>query len=262
MFLLSFFTYHHEKNIEWVTKRITDYDTIRHFLLLPLAKILSKDDSKKMFWKRFGIRAAILLFFDFFITTKIAMADFFAVFIGACLIGPLSVRMKNRESLSAAKQPVFTESQPLPTKGKIVRPQNFDPMFSLSEEDCLESFLEREMHRIGLTDAKHLIPAEVLRRKTILNILFALLLFFYVSMIFFHFPIAAYAIGLVILVVFRILTGRYKLMNYLKKEVKSRPQEKISNIVMQVQTSLVPDYSSKFRLILSAAGMPSTAIPA
>lgn len=102
----------------------------------------------------------------------------------------------------------------------------------------------------------------MLRRKTILNILFALLLFFYVSMIFFHFPIAAYAIGLVILVVFRILTGRYKLMNYLKKEVKSRPQEKISNIVMQVQTSLVPDYSSKFRLILSAAGMPSTAIPA
>ena len=126
----------------------------------------------------------------------------------------------------------------------------------------MNPFTTEEMNLICLTDSKHLIPGEVLRRKNILSILFAVLLFLYLSLIFFHLSLATYALGLVILVVYWILTGRYKLMNYLKKEVKSRPQEKISNIVMQVQTSLVPDYSSKFRLILSAAGMPSTAIPA
>ncbi|MGN0424281.1 MAG: leucine-rich repeat domain-containing protein [Acetatifactor sp.] len=225
------------------------------FVLMPLSKILSKDNSKKMFWKLFGIRAGILLFFDFFITTNIAMVDFIAVFIGGFLIVPLSGWLSNRGTLSTAKQPVFTEKQPMPAEGKLVRPQNFDPMFSLSEEDCLESFLEREMNRIGLTDSKHLIPEEVLRRKNILNILFAVLLFLFVSMIFFHFPIAAYALGLVILVVYGILTSRYKLMNYLKKEVKSRPQEKISNIVMQVQTSLVPDYSGKLKIMLSAVAV-------
>lgn len=225
------------------------------FVLMPLSKILSKGNSKKMFWKLFGIRAGILLFFDFFVTTNIAMVDFIAVFIGGFLIVPLSGWLGNRGTLSTAKQPVFTEKQPMPAEGKLVRPQNFDPMFSLSEEDCLESFLEREMHRIGLTDSKCLIPGEVLRRKNILNILFAVLLFLFVSMIFFHFPIAAYALGLVILVVYGILTSRYKLMNYLKKEVKSRPQEKISNIVMQVQTSLVPDYSGKLKMMLSAVAV-------
>lgn len=225
------------------------------FVLMPLSKILSKDNSKKMFWKLFGIRAAILLFFDFFVTTNIAMVDFIAVFIGGFLIVPLSGWLSNRGTLSTAKQPVFTEKQPMPAEGKLVRPQNFDPMFSLSEEDCLESFLEREMHRIGLADSKCLIPGEVLRRKNILNILFAVLLFLFVSMIFFHFPIAAYALGLVILVVYGILTSRYKLMNYLKREVKSRPQEKISNIVMQVQTSLVPDYSRKLKMMLSAVAV-------
>ena len=225
------------------------------FVLMPLSKILSGDNSKKMFWKLFGIRAAILLFFDFFITTNIAMADFIAVFIGACLLGPLSRLLGNSRTLSSEKHPNFSANQPMPAEGRLVLPRDFDPMFSLSEEDCLESFLEREMNRIGLTDSKHLIPGEVLRRKNILSILFAVLLFLYLSLIFFHLSLATYALGLVILVVYWILTGRYKLMNYLKKEVKSRPQEKISNIVMQVQTSLVPDYSGKFRLILSAAAI-------
>ena len=188
------------------------------FVLMPLSKILSGDNSKKMFWKLFGIRAAILLFFVFFFTTNIAMADFIAVFIGACLLGPLSRLLGNSRTLSSEKHPTFSANQPMPAEGRLVWPRDFDPMFSLSEEDCLESFLEREMNRIGLTDSKHLIPGEVLRRKNILSILFAVLLFLYLSLIFFHLSLATYALGLVILVVYWILTGRYKLMNYLKKE--------------------------------------------
>ena len=106
------------------------------------------------------------------------------------------------------------------------------------------------MQKAGITDVKGLIPDEVLRRKNILNIIFAGLIYIYISLIFFHFPVATYVAGLIILVVYAILTSRYKLMKYIKKEIKSRPQEKISHIVMNVKTTLVSDYSGKLKIAL------------
>ena len=43
------------------------------FVLLPLSKMISRENSKKIFWILFWIRIAILLCFDFFITTGIAV---------------------------------------------------------------------------------------------------------------------------------------------------------------------------------------------
>ena len=40
------------------------------FVLIPLAKIFFKDNYKKGFWVLFAIRAGILLFYDFFISTS------------------------------------------------------------------------------------------------------------------------------------------------------------------------------------------------
>ena len=51
------------------------------FVLSPLSKIISKENSQKIFWILFVIRVVILLFFDIFITPRIALFDFFAVFI-------------------------------------------------------------------------------------------------------------------------------------------------------------------------------------
>ena len=49
------------------------------FVLYPMAKMLAKDgNTKKLFIIFFVIRAAILLYFDFFVTTSIALVDFFA----------------------------------------------------------------------------------------------------------------------------------------------------------------------------------------
>ena len=59
------------------------------FVLMPLSKRISKDNSKKTFWILFGIRVAILLFFDFFVTTNIAIVDFAAVFVGAFILGKI-----------------------------------------------------------------------------------------------------------------------------------------------------------------------------
>lgn len=286
------------------------------FVLLPLSKMISKENSKKTFWIMFGIRAFILLFFDFFITTGICIVDFVLVFVGAFIVVPLTIGKNSAKNRKAAKEIIETDkvlaavggqdanapgtpvesdaaanktaanaageeeagvnsvdattvtgatmaagtpgatgsAQPrqAPVK-KAVSGADFDPLFSMSEDDCLEEFIKREMSRAGIAEDQKLIPEDMLRRKNILSVIFAILLFVYVCLIFFHFPFATYVEGLLILVVYGFLTGRYKLLKYLKKEVKARPQEKISNIVMNVKTSLVPDYSKKLRLGLLAA---------
>ena len=127
-----------------------------------------------------------------------------------------------------------TPSEPLSEK-RIVHAEDFDPLFAMSEEDCVEGFIKREMQRAGITEEQNLIPEDMLRRKNILNAILAVLLFVYISLFFFHFPMKTYVIGLIILVVYAFLTSRYQLIKYLKKEIRSRSQEKISNIVMNVK---------------------------
>ena len=57
------------------------------------------------------------------------------------------------------------------------------------------------------------------------------------TLIFFHFPIYTYIVGLVILFIFFRVTRKYNLIKYLKKELKARPQEKISNIINTDQSN-------------------------
>ncbi len=139
--------------------------------------------------------------------------------------------------------------------GRIVHAEDFDPLFAMPEEDCVEGFIKREMQRAGITEEQNLIPEDMLRRKNILNAVLAVLLFVYISLFFFHFPMKTYVIGLIILVVYAFLTGRYQLIKYLKKEIRSRSQEKISNIVMNVKASMVPDYSKKLKWALMAVAV-------
>lgn len=149
---------------------------------------------------------------------------------------------------------VTAPAEPFSEK-RIVHAEDFDPMFAMSEEDCVEEFIKREMQRAGITEEQNLIPEDMLRRKNILNVIFAVLLFVYISLFFFHFPTKTYVIGFLILAVYAFWTGSYGLMRYLKKEIKSRPQEKVSNIVMNVKSSLVPDYSKKLKWILMAVAV-------
>ena len=147
-----------------------------------------------------------------------------------------------------------TPPEPLSEKS-IVHAEDFDPLFAMPEEDCVEGFIKREMQRAGITEEQNLIPEDMLRRKNILNAILAVLLFVYISLFFFHFPMKTYVIGLLILVVYAFLTSRYQLIKYLKKEIRSRSQEKISNIVMNVKASMVPDYSKKLKWALMAVAV-------
>ena len=254
-------------------------------VLSPLSKIISQDNHKKAFWILFIVRIAVLLILYSIIGFGTIAIDFISVFVGAIVITPLSssVLQKRRSELAKLGQSVptnkvnvnlkcakcgasitvtdnvcpycgskiegdnimVTEAKP---KVKVL-PTAFDKIYSLTEDKMVEEFIKREMVKAGLNQNEKLIPLDIFKRKKILNIIFSILLFVLISMIFFHFPHITYIFGAIILIVYFILTRKYNFMKYLIKEVKSRPQEKISNIVMSVKSSFVVDSSKKVFLV-------------
>lgn len=124
-----------------------------------------------------------------------------------------------------------------------VLPTSFDNIYSLSEDKMVEEFINRELAKAGIDKSSKLIPTDILKRKKILNIIFSILIFVFMTLIFFHFPIYTYIVGLVILFIFFRVTRKYNLIKYLKKQLKARPQEKISNIVMNVKNTFTTDNS-------------------
>lgn len=124
-----------------------------------------------------------------------------------------------------------------------VLPTSFDNIYSLSEDKMVEEFINRELAKAGIDKSSKLIPSDILKRKKILNIIFSILIFVFMTLIFFHFPIYTYIVGLVILFIFFRVTKKYNLIKYLKKQLKARPQEKISNIVMNVKNTFTTDNS-------------------
>lgn len=138
---------------------------------------------------------------------------------------------------------------------EIVHASMFDSIYSQTEDKMLEEFINREIAKTGVTDYKNMYPGDIIKRKNILGIIFAVLVFVYISLIFFHFPIYTYLIGAIILLIFFIKTRKYDFMKFMKKEVKSRPGEKISNIVMNVTNSLMPDKFKALRIVAILVGL-------
>lgn len=277
-------------------------------VLKPLSEVISPENSKKTFWILFAIRAAILLFCDFFVTTAIAMVDFFGVFIGVMIVVPIATAIaKKKGKIPTVFQTISIPAKtpeaptavtgvelkcakcggvlqvtdkfcgscgapfdgnnvvvsakegaviPQPPKQKVL-PSAFDPMYVLPEDKLVELFIEKELKKAGVENLT-LIPSDALRRKNLLNVIFAILVFVFVSIIFFHFPIYTYLVGLIILLIFSIIKNRFNIMKYLVKQVKSRPGEKISNIVMSVKNTFVADTSKRTGLVylLVAAIIP------
>lgn len=134
-----------------------------------------------------------------------------------------------------------TEIVDPPIQKKIVTKANFDSMYNLTESQLLEEFINRQLSKLQIDKNSKVIPASLLKRKQILNILFVLLLFIYIILIFFHFPLLTYLIGLILLIVLFKYTRDYNMLKYLKKQIQERPSEKVTNIIMNVKTTFVPN---------------------
>ena len=89
------------------------------FVLVPLSKMFFGDNSKRVFWTMFAIRALVLLYCDFFISTVIAIVDFFAVFVGAFLVVPICALI-TKASKKDATNLVTVPSQNTPTSTNLI----------------------------------------------------------------------------------------------------------------------------------------------
>ncbi len=246
------------------------------FVLYPMAKMLAKDgNTKKLFIIFFVIRAAILLYFDFFVTPFIAVADFMGVFVGGFLIVPITGKItKNKNPLETSAitvqdangniidipkstipndiQTAATQTAAAATtivKETYVYPSHYASMYLLDDKTFLETYINQELSKIGLETNTKLIPEEILKRKKVFNLIFSLLLTAFTCLLFFHFNTFIYIGGVIILFGFFILTRRYNLLRYIIKEMQSRPQEKITNILMNIKTNFTED-NSKTTLLL------------
>ena len=74
------------------------------FVLWPISNMLAPNSNKQLFVILFCIRVAILLYCDFFISTGIAMIDFFAVFVGAFILVPIMALVTKRSPFGAPGQ--------------------------------------------------------------------------------------------------------------------------------------------------------------
>ena len=227
------------------------------FVLNPLANIISKENSKKTFWILFSIRAAILLFFDFFVTTSIAIVDFFSVFIGAFILIPVGMgvsALKNKwnsitntnssnplsNNIKMDQPKTNNELSLLPTK-VAVSPNNFDALYKLSEDQMLEEVINKELSKAEIDDFTNLIPSNILQRKKVLFIILSILIFVYISLIFFHFPSYVYIVWAVVLLIYWIISSKlskFSFVEYLKKEIKVNSREKISNVIKYSKSNL------------------------
>ena len=128
------------------------------FVLMPLSKIISKENSKKTFWILFGIRVAILLFFDLFITTGIAVVDFIAVFVGAFIIIPIASIKGGKGVLNATpinnntlnnneeQENSETNTEPVKDNSPIVL---IDPTYLNNESLLLRNIVKGEIESQG-----------------------------------------------------------------------------------------------------------------
>ena len=133
---------------------------------------------------------------------------------------------------------VVIAQNPLPENQHYVIATDFDPMFAEDGAKLVETFITKALEKAKID--KNSLPNEVLKRKKNSYIIFCMLLFIYISMIFFHFPILTYIIGAIILIILFRKTKKYTLIEYIKKEISSRPNEKISNIIMPLKANSTP----------------------
>ncbi len=247
------------------------------FFLWPLSNLISKDDSKKTLIRLIILRFVLLLIFDFISPEKTMITDTMLVFVGAFIIipilsvtkkviNPYGALIKKVPPLSNNYSSIINDKTQCPkcqtilspsdktcpncgteyVKESYVTPSSFDNLYMQTENFILETLINREIKNSAIDTQENQIPSNLLKRKNILNIIFSILTCLYITLVFFHFPLLTYIIGLVILLIFFFLTRNVTLVKVIMREVKARPNEKISDIVMSYKENLVKDTSKQF----------------
>lgn len=131
---------------------------------------------------------------------------------------------------------VFTEQNgstiPSASSGTALNTDNY-AYYSMNEDQMLATIIEEEIKKCG--EGKFVSVVDLEKKKTVLSFIYALILFIFISLMFFH--TKTFGIIVIILIISFLYFGKvrkYNIIQYLKKEVKSRPDEKINYIVSSI----------------------------
>lgn len=103
-----------------------------------------------------------------------------------------------------------------------------------SENEIIENIIKKELKE-NKYDGKDIKEVEKKRLKII--IIFSILNLIFVLLIFFHLPIYVYLLELINILAFAFFMNKYNTIKYIKKEIKSRPDEEIANIISCILAS-------------------------
>ena len=131
-------------------------------------------------------------------------------------------------------------------KKDYVLPTSFSNIYNSSENNILDEYIKIELENQKIDLNTNLMPLSTLKRKKVLSIIFSILV--YISMIFFHFPLLTYIIGIIILIVFFVISRKFNLVKMIAKEIKARPTEKMDNIISNTVNSLTEDNLLTFKI--------------
>lgn len=236
------------------------------FVLKPLSSIISKDNPKKTFWILFGARIVVLLIFDLFITTNIAVVDILAIFVGAFIIVPIA-SIKDAKTTSTGTQIVDTEEQEnneinANTTIKDDSPMVLiDPAYLKTEKALLRNIINGEIESQG-ENAKKLTTPKLNTKTNIAMLIFGLLTFIYIVMYFFNnIELSTVLIceGITLLI-FAIIVNKFNIVNVISKRAKNNPNEEISQIVAEIKMNkkenIFPIYLKTGILVLVAILVP------
>ena len=133
-------------------------------------------------------------------------------------------------------------------KKEYVLPTSFSNIYSSSESNILDEYIKIELENQKIDLNTKLVPLSILKRKKVLSVIFSILVFIYISMIFFHFPLLTYIIGIIILIMFFVISRKFNLVKMIAKEIKARPTEKMDNIISNMVNSLTEDNLLTFKI--------------
>lgn len=244
------------------------------FVLIPLSKIIFKNNSNKAFWILFGMRAAILLFFDIFITADIAIFDFFAVFVGAFIIVPISakvagtpINIKSNKVLDSNMLNVITSDSVkdvilkctkcgatlqasdkfCPSCGTPFAGYNaqaiqdtspivtFDSTYYAKEKKILKNIIIEEFKNQG-DDIKTFTTLRLNKNKNILLTIFGILTLINVFLYYFNYSILFCGIiELILFLIYLLINRKFNVLNVLTKTAIKSPNEDISKLITNIK---------------------------
>lgn len=235
------------------------------FFAIPVSRKFSSDDHKPLFWKIFFARVIILFIGNF-------IFNYFMIFIDvAAIIGGTIIFLRNGENTTSS---IISSSSKICPKCNLVAlsedkycmscgtllassvaeavvvPTNIavvDEKFNASEKVLLDKMIDEEFKKNNYNDKY--ICSEIKNKQTILFTIFLLLNIVFVAFIFFHMPLYTLLLEVINVVVYLVFSKKFSIKNIIVKEIKNRPDEKISNIIASIMSR---SFESNNRFILKA----------